>query len=159
MNDTFYHIGFVYIAYLLQNIYKSCKPVKPEDVINLEGKSIFELMSLKDKLIEKSSKADVDKYHIGKIVSLLFFIWLIVGYKSNTPEKNLFLFYAIFIVVIWGAFAALIVWTVINSVFGNKATEYNIEKKKPKFNINISIICDSMGVFTVGYILFSHFLM
>ena len=153
MNNYFYYIGFIYIAESIRMIWKSFQPVTDKDkVLNINDKmDVGELLNTTQAYRQKN-KSNILSY----IVGLIFFIWLIIGYKSNTPEKYLFLCNAIFIVFHWVFIFSIGMYFAVKAFLGNKAEIHN-DVKKPTISINMGLIVPLVELLIVLCIMYHHF--
>lgn len=83
MNPYFYHIGFLYIVDLVVNMYKYYY-ANDNTVIVSEETSLQEIMN-------KAEKRTFTDFLFSSAIGVTFFLWALVGYLNDTPEKYLFL--------------------------------------------------------------------
>lgn len=112
------------------------------------------LMSEADKYLSDKKR---DKKSIPVLLaSILFFVWIIVGYLYNTPEKYLFLTDLIFILSVYAALTIIAIVFSFRAMFGIKVKQYNVIPKDP-LNINLILLCSPVEILIVSLILFNHF--
>lgn len=155
MIDYFYYLGFLYLANSIIKLWICFGPAK--EVINFDSKmSVTELMSLKEKAIEKEKERKWhEKSYISTLVWAIFFIWSILGYKFDLQEKNLFLLNVVVKVCYMLLLLYLNIAVGIGIVFGSKHTENN-EKPRPTINITKPKLITEIVI--VSIILCWHFL-
>jgi vacuolar-type H+-ATPase subunit I/STV1 len=153
MSNYFYFIGFLYVAYLLKHIYDIYRPNKQEQPINIDGiKDPYELINT----VKVYSKTN-QKANSMLIMGILFFVWTVMGYKSDAPEKYWFLVNIIVSVLSFLVLFALGAVIAFTSVFGDKSLPVNTQKK-PEINIPLSKITYILELVIVSIILYQHFI-
>lgn len=154
MNNYFYYFGILYLLDILRQLWNEfkAKQDKQNTLIIDDGMDIGELTNVVQKH-RSTSKSNT----LPHIAGIGFFIWTIVGYISNTPEKYWFLSDAILIIFYNLLLISIGIFFSINAVFGSKAKVSN-EQKKNIVNIPLSkIICISEFIIVL-MILYQHFL-
>ena len=162
MSNTFYYFGFLYIFDLLRCMWISFKPKKEEDAeAEEEVKKITnaiqqgDVMELKNKaeqqISDRISESKSSKSIMQQIFGFLFFIWAVIGYKADTPEKNWFLFDVIVIIINPIILLFIAAFISLSAVYGNGSI------KKPS---RITLPLEKIMIFTeliiVSYILYNR---
>ena len=154
MNNYFYYFGFFYLIDILIALYKDFNPSKTEQVYEINEKmDIGEIMNVKEKI---DSKIKNIEYYFVKFFGFTCFIWGVIGYLANTPEKNWFLLLVASIITYYIIFLSFSIAIVFKAFLGNKAKVYN-EEKKPTVSIPLSKIISTIELMIVSYILYHHF--
>lgn len=153
MNDYFYYIGFIYIAFVIKDLFERLKLVQKENIVKVEnGMGVAGLSDMMD----KANKDNTPKFRMNIIVNFLLFCWVIFGYLIPTPEKNWFLAEAIIIVSNQVFIVLLGIYISYVALLKPKTEIFNIEKKKP-INLNLGLFSNIAELIIVSYILYLHF--
>ena len=155
MNDYFYYFGFAYIIDMLIFFLKKLKKEQPEDTMSLNA-NMDAGQILNESANYYSKKDNSIRVFIGIVVAISCFIWLVIGYKSELPEKFWFGFLATLIVIYNSLiYGGSIIWGLTLAVTKIKP-KYNLDLKKVLAPIGILVCCIEITI--VSYILINHFL-
>ncbi len=155
MSNFFYYFGFLYIGDLIRSLWIQYKPVKEEEITNIDARDgIASLLDKKDKI---NSDFKSNKTTVSIIIGALFFSWAIIGYVSNTPEKHLFLLDIIAVILYWIFLLTFSIIFVMVAVFGSKHKIHNNNKKEYKIHIPAKKIILVSEFIIVSMILYYHF--
>ena len=152
MENIFYSLG---ILYFIVSYYNFISYDHKRDVCLGAKNNILDLTESQDYCKPKKS----DKYYPRQLLGVLFFIWNYVGYVSDFPEKdfflfNLFLLITHFLFLIYLGFALAVNYTnfIMNRInFSNK-------KVPKKLHLPISKIVYFIEFLSVSGILALHYL-
>lgn len=154
MSNYFYYIGFLYIADSIRTLWISFKPkvVDEKKVLNInDGMPVGEIINTVQTYIH-NNKSNI----LTQVFGFIFFMWAIVGYVGNTPEKYWFLADVIFIIVCNIFIASIIAFFSISVMFRDKAKIYN-DKELRTVNIPSNKITAITELIIVSIILYQHF--
>lgn len=154
MSNYFYYIGFLYIADSIRRLWISFNPqgVDEKKVLNMnDGMDVGEAINTAQTYIQ-NNKSNI----LPLVFGVIFFMWAIVGYVGNTPEKYWFLADVIFIIVCNTFLVLVSIFFAINVIFKNEAKTYN-DKKTPTLIIPFSKITAITELIIVSIILYQHF--
>ncbi len=152
MENYFYLFGFIYLLLLIRRLYGYTIPVKEEDVFKFdENTTATDLMDAKQKIDSKPKKPI-----IWTILDAICCFWLVLGYLNNQPDKTLFMFLIVIIVLYWIILAGLIILSVVMIVFGSKSKPVSAtSKKKNPIHLTKTIVVTEFVIVTC--ILIKHY--
>lgn len=152
MNEYFYYVGFLYLLDIIRNLWVAHKPVDSEKTLHIN--SNMDAMELMDVAQHYQSKNKIN--FLKHITGTVFFIWAIIGYKSQCDEQYWFLSVVILTIVTWSFIFLIGIYFVFNSFFKNKAEIPNVGNN-PKYYIPFSEIASSIELVLISIILYLHF--
>lgn len=142
MSNLFYYFGFLYIIYSIRSLWSFKITMYGTELINTE-----EIL-----------QTNYNKYKpiLKKILAIIFFIWAILGYDFDTPEKYFFLLNIIVIISYWSFTYYFIIKEIIIDIFKSNVIIDNEESIKA--NLALCRIRRILELIIVSSILCHHFL-
>lgn len=161
MNDIFYSIGFLYIAYMIHQIISQIQKFRKGKFNNIDEIIPSEVSIDEIKKLNEIAKKPMGSLNIiSHCLGIIFLVWTIIGYRFT--ESNLFLANLIVIGIFLLLFCITIISTVLLSLSGNEKfkeakADHNNKSKLP-LAISFLIVDKLLKIPIIALILYNHFI-